>query len=658
MLFTCNIGYLILPQFILSESLTIFFLILFVERFFYFIQTQKLFPLALAGLALGAATLINPATLYFIIPLIIFIACTTKHKKLLALLLFTASFFIPITSYQAYQYSHKEVLTQEQNLKVIYPSSPIRKMLKTHLDLYTTNLKVLIEPTQAITSFSTHGPIFTRIKDYITTGTTHTWLKIIGLIEFIWNLLKYLLALLALLWLLRQKQWGILFFFTSYIFYFSLVTGFDGCARYRTMFDFLLLILAAIGIWTLLDKQRRNLYPPLQEKTFQRCLIALLSFLVLGIFHSSLFRQLTWDEFEGIHSGWNVLYDGVMYRDFFQHHHPFSFYLIALIFKIFGVHNNTIYIIRFIYFLMFLGIGYFTYRLATLLTNKTIGLSSIICLYSLPVFTVYGTEMRPDVPMMLFAMAALTIWFYYRSYKKTSLLITSALLFSLSFLFLQKAIFLLIFFGILMLIDWVTHKISFTQILLYGAVFSIPILFYFLYLIATHSLTEYVVLNWLLNAKVVGTPFLPATYLHYPIGSALLVWIFFLVGSIYTLKQTLLRPILFLAWAGSCIIFLIPAHLTYYIIPGLPFVAIIAAYTIANLTRYKSLILAILMLMSVRPTIRDHIHWPMVEPNTQQIKEIDNQFKKDTHFFWFSTIIINPNIEYYLQKIGRTSDLK
>jgi hypothetical protein len=39
-----------------------------------------------------------------------------------------------------------------------------------------------------------------------------------------------------------------LFFFLSYLFYFSIITGHDGCARYRLMFEFILILLSSYAI--------------------------------------------------------------------------------------------------------------------------------------------------------------------------------------------------------------------------------------------------------------------------------------------------------------------------------------------------------------------------------------------------------------------------
>ena len=141
----------------------------------------------------------------------------------------------------------------------IFITTWIREMIKTYLGLFSTNIKVLVEPETkgGDVSFSyTRGSIATRIQQYITAGTTKPILKLVGFLEFAFNILKYLLSVLALLWLLTTggfnpltRECFLAGFFSCYLCYFALVTGFDGCSRYRTMFEFVLLLLAAVGIY-------------------------------------------------------------------------------------------------------------------------------------------------------------------------------------------------------------------------------------------------------------------------------------------------------------------------------------------------------------------------------------------------------------------------
>ncbi|MBU1007694.1 glycosyltransferase family 39 protein [Candidatus Dependentiae bacterium] len=320
--FCLNIGYITFAQFILAEALLAFFLMLFFERFSYFIKTKKKYSLGLAGLALGSSSLIKPAALYYFLPLLLILipfVFTLKRfsaiKKAFFLALFTSCFFVPVKSYQLYNYltygianfgalgnynlyvwfwskvatdqqtpettSHRnKIFSQEKQSRTsmitgnplqseswdrlgqafwksarenpsLFIKTWIREMIKTYAGLYSTNLKVLVENKTKggdVSFFYNKGSFPNKIYHYITQGTDSTIIKATSFLETIWNILRYILVLFALLWLLIKEKWFLLSFFTSYIFYFSLVTGFDGCARYRTMFEFLLITLASLGI--------------------------------------------------------------------------------------------------------------------------------------------------------------------------------------------------------------------------------------------------------------------------------------------------------------------------------------------------------------------------------------------------------------------------
>ncbi|MFC1894700.1 ArnT family glycosyltransferase [Candidatus Dependentiae bacterium] len=128
----------------------------------------------------------------------------------------------------------------------------LTNVTKTFLGLYTTNLKVLLEVTTRggdVSFFKTRGSLFFRIKDYISEGTNSLIIKIIGFLEFIYSFLRYIFCLIAILFLIFKKKWNWISFFILYIFYFSFITGHDGCARFRMMFESVLIILTAEGIF-------------------------------------------------------------------------------------------------------------------------------------------------------------------------------------------------------------------------------------------------------------------------------------------------------------------------------------------------------------------------------------------------------------------------
>jgi hypothetical protein len=309
-LFSINIGYLTFSQFILTEILLSLFLLLFFERFLQFLETKNLSNLAAAGLSLGISIFVKPAAIYypiFLAPIFYFTAKNTvKSVKLLLLFLLTLS--LPVAGYiihnkivlgqfhlgaygdvNSYFWLLPNVLSEtnatnsdieriklqridqqlgREAVKQIFVNTlqkhPItfvyviaKNVLKTFLGLFSTNLKVLVENNTGggdISFFKSTGTILDKIKAYICMGTTKAWVKAVATYEFIWQSLRYILCLLALIFLFSKQRFAILYFFLSYIFYFSMITGHDGCARFRMMFEFSLIILAAMGIYIIANQ--------------------------------------------------------------------------------------------------------------------------------------------------------------------------------------------------------------------------------------------------------------------------------------------------------------------------------------------------------------------------------------------------------------------
>lgn len=317
---TClNVGFLTFSQFILTESFLIFFLILFFERFTAYLQSRNRLNLAQSAIALGTSVIIKPAALYFpilLLPLIYLIS--PRDKKVQAPSLFLILFFSPILIYMThnkivfdqfklanldsvnvYFWFYPNVLAQRygtssdiERLKLQFIAGPgnnnidavknmfrqdlkqnpilfiyvwLKNVVKTFLGLFTTNLKVLVEPQVHggdISFFKIHGTVFQKTWLYIESGATSNWLKAVGAFEALWTIIRYLLCFIALAALFNRQKYVLFYFITSYIFYFSIITGHDGCARFRMMFEFVLILLAAFGIYILMPKKERALNEP------------------------------------------------------------------------------------------------------------------------------------------------------------------------------------------------------------------------------------------------------------------------------------------------------------------------------------------------------------------------------------------------------------
>lgn len=317
---TClNLGFITFSQFILTEILLAFFLTLFLERFSLFFVQKKFLTLFQSGFVLGLSIAIKPAAIYFVFLILLFLLFFIKtfSKKILTIVCFAVAFYLPVCSYMLfnkvqfgefcvaplanenlYFYLFPKVLVVKNNTSYnvevknvaslldgekIYSKSweKIKKsflqnfksdpfifikiwlenVAKTFLGLFTTNLKVLLEPNLRggdISFSKTSGNFLQRIWSYISGGTNSYTIKSIGILEAIWSILRYFLIFVALIFLMIRKRWAELLLFALYIFYFSMITGHDGCARFRMMFESVLIILTALGFAVIFFKKRES----------------------------------------------------------------------------------------------------------------------------------------------------------------------------------------------------------------------------------------------------------------------------------------------------------------------------------------------------------------------------------------------------------------
>lgn len=294
-----NLGFLIYSQYILTEITLVTFLLLFCERFIKFYMSHSLYALFAAGFFLGCSIAIKPAALfYFLIPalMISFISNNKANAKLS--LIFICAFSIvpmlyifrnklvydsfsicPLAKTNLHHYflpklissiedtSEQEALKKvrimqkpERELKILVKKYPtiaaqiwIKNVFKTFFGLHTTALKRLLEPklkSGECSFFKVNGStFFERIKNYIEYGTNSIGIQVIGFLEFITILACYLLSAITLFNLGINKRWFILSFILSFIFYFTIITGHDGCGRFRMMIEPWLIICEAAGIY-------------------------------------------------------------------------------------------------------------------------------------------------------------------------------------------------------------------------------------------------------------------------------------------------------------------------------------------------------------------------------------------------------------------------
>jgi 4-amino-4-deoxy-L-arabinose transferase-like glycosyltransferase len=119
------------------------------------------------------------------------------------------------------------------------------------------------------------------------------------------------------------------------------------------------------------------------------------------------------DELQHVHDAWCVSRGMLLYRDFFEHHTPFYYYLLSPFFRFFEVAQSFDSAWRFLTFgrAISLGLTMISITIAIALgrrwIDQSIGLLTGLLLASQPVFFHKTFEMRPDVLALPLYLAAL-----------------------------------------------------------------------------------------------------------------------------------------------------------------------------------------------------------------------------------------------------------
>ena len=131
-----------------------------------------------------------------------------------------------------------------------------------------------------------------------------------------------------------------------------------------------------------------------------------------------LVRDFDPDEFEHAHAAWCVFRGMIPYKDFFEHHTPFYYYLLSPFFHWFQVDLSFESARHFLLFgrglslLLTILSVLIVYRIGCLWQNRKVGLLAALFLVGQPVFFQKTMEIRPDVLALPFFLGGL--WFLLR----------------------------------------------------------------------------------------------------------------------------------------------------------------------------------------------------------------------------------------------------
>ncbi len=374
----------------------------------------------------------------------------------------------------------------------------------------------------------------------------------------------------------------------------------------------------------------------------------------------SVVRQFDHDEFEAVHTGWKILSGERIYIDFFQHHHPFYYYLVAGAIWAAGESVRTLIVLRLISFAMYALMVLITYRFSMMVfKDRTRALLSVILLGGAAIFIGSAIEIRPDVSQTLLTLLSFICIFAYFDNKQPGYLVLSAVGLGASFLLLQKAVFAGIVMVLLLVINAYKGHIRRRDVLIYGVMGAATVSPYYIYLACSGGFGEYFTFNWLLNMRWLNS-FTAFNGLGVILRESTLLTVFYILGLI---KFTRTTSEIRLGWVSLGLLgsnFLARVPYNQYFMISIPFMAIIAGNAICSVFAKRPKWLTVVVLIAiVLPSVS--IINKMKKDNASQLKTVEyvlnitgptdrvydgnatfNLFRKDIDFFWYSVRTNGP----------------
>lgn len=402
-------------------------------------------------------------------------------------------------------------------------------------------------------------------------------------------------------------------------------------------------------------------------------LLALFSLLVLL---NSTLRFFDHDEFEHIHSAWYIQQGDLPYRDFYQNHHPLFWLLLLPLLKIFGHSVFTIMTCRGLMLLMVAGIGFAVYKIATLATrSREVRLFALLLLMSMVVFVEKGLEVRPDVPQVLLGLWSFFYILLFFKNRRLTYLTLSGISASISFLFLQKALLLLLVYGLIFVYKLIRREMFVKEILLFLFCFILPLLPFWIYLMSSGSWSDYVLTNWVLNARQLA-PFSLLRTLKDVFVENPLTWLLYMVCLWrFLVRREGCDDVRMLTAAGLLMVLfsfgIRHPHQQYLIFP-VSLLAVPAAHGLRMIfVKFRltaSARIRAWVLITLVPFV--FLFFRLLESNHSQLRRIDyvlknssitdlvydgdikfNLFRRDLHYFWYS-VKANKGLDSYNRITG------
>ena len=379
---------------------------------------------------------------------------------------------------------------------------------------------------------------------------------------------------------------------------------------------------------------------------------------VFLMFYWSQKRFFNPDEFEAVHTAWKIQQGGRIYVDFFQHHHPFFYYLIIPMLKVFGESAETLIACRLMPLTFSFGTLVVTFLLGRILFNRLVAAVSVLLLATTFLFVRLGMEIRPDTPMVFLMLLSLYWFFGNQGRPRRLLLLASGVSLGVAFLIFQKALIPgAICFAVLIyrVFRKEMRAVDVLWFVVPGIVVVAP---YAIYLFASGTFQEYWFFNWILNANALDSFSAKKCFQAWYSGSPGIL-LMACMGIVLTFRESSKRQLSLITMALAASILFVRGPNPQYALPALPLVAILAAGGLQCIgSRRVVLQIVILVFASGIPFHFMYVNATSEQAGVRQKNQLQlvsrvleltspddkvydgnnrfNLFRPDIHFYWFS----------------------
>jgi hypothetical protein len=295
------------------------------------------------------------------------------------------------------------------------------------------------------------------------------------------------------------------------------------------------------------------------------------------------------DEIEHLHATWMVLQGKSPYFDFWEHHHPLYWWILAPLLSLVGERVEMLFVARAFCGLWMAAGFFFTHRLAARMLGRDRALWAVLIMACVFTITRTATLSRPDVPMWTLEIWALERLYAFFDERKDGQLIFSGLLLGLAFLFLQKAIFVLAPLGLLLTYKVVRGELTLKAPIVFGLAFLAPGLPLFVWLLMNGGLEVYWICNWWLNLNLeINAPVHEVfwgSFRRDHMGWLLAAVGLFVLGKNARTKDRHGHLLFFVAFQIGLLIVL-PVPMPHYFLPLLPLLGLCGAEAAAHFPRW------------------------------------------------------------------------